>query len=291
MEEKEVFKQNLEETDTQGMLFPMQLLMKEYVKMPDEKKITEVLNKHLGNVKCISYKEEMAGFSANKYTAEFKQGKMPPQLFIMGCKEFDGSKIDEFKKSQMWDCANDKDRILSECKYSITATDMMAATLPYKERAELYMDFMEALVELFPECEAVYFLNTGKMFLANDIRKHTIAREARYIMFGVNVRFFNIEGTNDMIVDTVGMSTLFLPDIQYHFHDMDPNCLVNHAYNIALYIFNNNNPIKDGDTVDAIIDGLISKEIQWKCQYEMSLIQPSRELIDINMNEYAAGQR
>ena len=38
MEEKEVFKQNLEETDTQGMLFPMQLLMKEYVKMPDEKK-------------------------------------------------------------------------------------------------------------------------------------------------------------------------------------------------------------------------------------------------------------
>ena len=73
MEEKEVFKQNLEETDTQGMLFPMQLLMKEYVKMPDEKKITEVLNKHLENVKCISYKEEMAAFSANKYTTEFKQ--------------------------------------------------------------------------------------------------------------------------------------------------------------------------------------------------------------------------
>ena len=40
--------------------------------------------------------------------------------------------------------------------------------------------------------------------------------------FGVNVRFFNIEGTEDMLIDTVGMSTLFLPDLQYHFHGMDP---------------------------------------------------------------------
>ena len=35
-------------------------------------------------------------------------------------------------------------------------------------------------------------------------------------------RFFNIEGTEDMLIDTVGMSTLFLPDLQYHFHSMDP---------------------------------------------------------------------
>ena len=26
-----------------------------------------------------------------------------------------------------------------------------------------------------------------------------------------------------MLIDTVGMSTLFLPDLQYHFHGMDPN--------------------------------------------------------------------
>ena len=32
-----------------------------------------------------------------------------------------------------------------------------------------------------------------------------------------------------MLIDTVGMSTLFLPDLQYHFHGMDPNWEVNHA--------------------------------------------------------------
>ena len=39
-----------------------------------------------------------------------------------------------------------------------------------------------------------------------------------------------------MLIDTVGMSTLFLPDLQYHFHGMDPNWVVNHAYNVASYI-------------------------------------------------------
>lgn len=44
-----------------------------------------------------------------------------------------------------------------------------------------------------------------------------------------------------MLVDTLGMSLLFLPDIQYHFHGLDPNLIVNHAYNTALYLLINDN--------------------------------------------------
>ena len=32
-----------------------------------------------------------------------------------------------------------------------------------------------------------------------------------------------------MLIDTVGMSTLLLPDLQYHFHGMDSTWVVNHA--------------------------------------------------------------
>ena len=81
---------------------------------------------------------------------------------------------------------------------------------------------LDALVELYPTCEAFYFQNCGKLFLAEDVRSHQIEGPDRFIRFGVNVRFFNIEGTEDMLIDTVGMSTLFLPDLQYHFHGMDP---------------------------------------------------------------------
>ena len=93
------------------------------------------------------------------------------------------------------------------------------------------------------------------------------------------------------MVDTLGMCTLFLPDLQYHFHGMDPNWIVNHAYNAASYILVNDNPIEDGETIDGIKDGQISQKIQWKCQYEDALIQPPRAVLDVHMGKYASGKR
>ena len=145
--------------------------------------------------------------------------------------------------------------------------------------------------EGYPTCEAFYFQNCGKLFLAEDVRSHQIEGPDRFIRFGVNVRFFNIEGTEDMLIDTVGMSTLFLPDLQYHFHGMDPNWVVNHAYNAASYILEHDNPIEDGETIDGVADGQMCREIQWKCQYEDALIQPPRGVLDINMGNYASGGR
>ena len=223
--------------------------------------------------------------------AEFKDGKAPVQLMVMGCDKFKGKGFDAFLLSQMWDCQDDRERIFRECRYQVVATDMLAAALPALERANLDADFVEALAELYPTCEAFYFQNCGKLFLAEDVRSHQIEGSDRFIRFGVNVRFFNIEGTEDMLIDTVGMSTLFLPDLQYHFHGMDPNLVVNHAYNVASYILENDNPIEDDETIDGIKDGNMSREIQWRCQYEDSLLQPSRAVLDINMGEYAAGNR
>ena len=168
---------------------------------------------------------------------------------------------------------------------------MLAAALPALERANLDADFLEALAELYPTCEAFYFQSCGKLFLAEAVRSHQIEGSDRFIRFGVNVRFFNIEGTEDMLIDTVGMSTLFLPDLQYHFHDMDPNWVVNHAYNVASYILEHDNPIQDGETIDGVADGQMCREIQWKCQYEDALIQPPREVLDIHMGNYASGGR
>ena len=133
--------------------------------------------------------------------------------------------------------------------------------------------------------------NCGKLLLAEDVCSQQIEGADRFIRFGVNVRFFNIQGTEDMLIDTVGMSTLFLPDLQYHFHGMDPNWVVNHAYNAASYILANDNPIKDGETIDGIADGQMSRELQWKCRYEDALIQPPRGVVDIHMGEYASGKR
>ena len=234
----QVFQQNLDDKKgpQPGGPYLIQMLFKEPVPMPDKEKMTAVMGKHIGAAECFCYDKKMAGFAALDHIAEFQDGKCPVQLMVMKCDKFKGKGFDAFLLSQMWDCQEDRERIFRECRYQVVATDMLAAALPALERANLDADFLEALAELYPSCEAFYFQNCGKLFLAEDVRSHQIEGPDRFIRFGVNVRFFNIEGTEDMLIDTVGMSTLFLPDLQYHFHDMDPNWVVNHAYNVASYI-------------------------------------------------------
>ena len=290
-EKKEgVLKQDLDIKEENNQVFIMHLLMKEKVEMPEKEKTIQVMKKHLGDIDCYNHDEKNVGLALKDYQVELKEGVMPTILMIMACLPMDNFQIDTLNRSQMWDCP-ESSKILDECKYHVVAVDMMASLLPYKKRAELDMDYMEALVELFPECEAIYFQTSGKMFTREKIVNHQIPKEDRFIYFAVNARFFNIQGTNDYIVDTLGMNILGLPDLQYHFHDMNPNWIVNHAYNVASYIFGSEKIIGNGDYIDGIKEGRIDMNIQWQCHHENSLIQPLRPVIDVCMNEYASGNR
>ncbi len=291
MEYQNYFQQDLSKEGRPGEVFVIRLLMKEPVELPERAQMEAVMSQHLSDVECFWHDEKGTGFAAKKYLAEFKDASLPPQLMVTPCTSFDEESIDDFQKGQMWNCMAEREKILKECRYQVIANDMLAATLSAKDRAELDMDFLEALVELYPQCEAVYLHTSGKMFPAEQIRNHQISREERFIHFAVNARFFNIQNTNDMIVDTVGMSTLLLPDIQYHFHDIEPNWVVGHAYTVASYILKNEESLKDGDTIDGIVNGQFDSNIQWKCRCEDSLIQPLRPVFDIDMGEYASGNR
>ncbi len=274
-----------------GGVFMVQLLMKEKCEMPSNERFTEILSRHLGKVEQYGDRKVSAMFAAHDYISEMKDASLPVTLMISDCEEFVQSSIDDFRRSQMWNCMSDRDQILSECKYQILANDMLGGGLPAKKRANMLMDYLEALVELYPQCEAVYNANSGKLIKADEIRKKEMTGIDRFIRYAVNVRFFNVEGTKDSVVDTLGLSLLYIEDLQYHFHDMDPNWVVGHAYTVASYLLNNDNPMKDGDTVDGIRNGMIVQDIQWKCQYEDALIQPARVVIDVCMDEYAAGNR
>lgn len=280
-----------------GGVFMVQLLMKEPCAVLPVEQMKEVMHQHLGTVEYIGEQKEekkqagFAGFAAHDYMAEFSDAKVPVNLSVMGCEPFQADRIDEMKRSQMWNCHGEQERILSECKYAVLANDMLGGGLKPQVRANMLMDYLEALLELYPACEAVYSINSGKLVPADDIRNGKTQGLDRFIERCVNVRFFNITGTSDHVVDTLGLSLLYMEDLQYHFHDMDPNWVVGHACSMASYILNNNRPIKDGDTIDGIVDGRLAQDIQWKCRFEDALIGPARPVLDVCMNEYAAGGR
>lgn len=290
---EEVFRQDLDENKAErpGGPFVIELLFREPAAMLSKERMCAVIEKHVGKTECFCHDGKTAGFAALDYRAEFQDQSVPVQLMVTECTAFDGEEIDDFLRSQMWDCLEERDRILGNCRYRVIATDMLARALPAAKRATLDMDFLEALSELYPDCEAFYFPSSGKLFTAESVRRDETEGTNRFIYFGVNVRFFNVQDSEDMVVDTLGMSTLFLPDLQYHFHGMNPNWVVNHAYNVAAYLLGSGNVIADGETVDGVVDGEMSSELHWSCRYEDALIQPPRELLDINMGEYASGTR
>ena len=172
---KEVFQQDLNDKKgpRPGGPFLIQMLFKEPVAMPDQETMTTVIQRHIGSVKCYSYDDTMAGFNALDHMSEFKEGKIPVQLMVMTCNEFTGKGFDSFLVSQMWDCMEDRDRILQECQYQVVAVDMLAA-LPALERANLDADFLDALAELYPTCEAFFFQNCGKLLRAEDVRNRMV---------------------------------------------------------------------------------------------------------------------
>lgn len=288
--DKNILKQDLSQEQSMGAPFGIHLFFAEKSPLPDQAKMEESFKKHGLRVGFIKYQADMVMLEAKDYQVEYDNGKAPAQLLIMGADPMDNYQISDLVRSQMWE-VTDSEEILEKTKYHIFATDFMARGLDYDQRATLDMDFLEALVDMFPTCLAVQFQESGKMFHRDQVANHQIPKAERFIHFAVNVRFFNIEGSQDMLVDSLGMGTLMMPDVQYHFHDMDPNWVVNHAYNLLVYMYKNANPFQTGDTIDGVVDGNLAPQVQWPCNYEQALIQPAREVLDVYMDQYAAGKR
>ena len=289
----QVFKQDLTDNSVRpGGLFFVELLMPEQCDMPSRDTMVEVLTKYLGPVDCFDHRRDSAGFAPQNYKVHYEDNDadISPTLMVTNCEKIDKPVLDDFERSQVWDCPN-VDDLLDECQYRVFATDMLASGLEPKERADMLVKYVDALLELYPSCKAVVFGPSRKFLSRETIENHPDKEVTRFMYYAVNVRYFSIQGTNDMMVDSVGMSTLFLPDLQYHFHGVDPNHVIFHAYNVLNYIFEHDNPIGDGETIAGLQNGEMNQDIQWKVQYEDSLIQPIREILDISMGEYAAGTR
>ncbi len=291
-----VFDQNTSERvlDRPQMLI-VSLLFKEKPDMAAVADIQAAFEPLVGETENIAEdKPDLAMLAVPKYKAVFKDAPqgVPVIANFVAPHEFSSEKIDEFTRSQFWDVKNGSE-LLDECRFAVDVFAMTAAALPYKEQAELILAQVGAALKYYPTCDALYVHTSGKLTTPEQFEEcKQYDLSGRFIRLAVNARFFTINGTDDMIVDTIGFYTFGGADVQVHFHGLDQNYVVNYVYNLASYQFDNDFPIKDGDTVDSIgADGSMQWEPQWKTQYEDALIQPVRAVLDVNCGEYAAGTR
>lgn len=290
--QNEIFKQNLSEKGEFQHVFRVELLFKEKGVRPDEEVFRDALAARYGKTDIVTEGlASLSTFAVRKFMVEYAdENKLPAQVLVADFESFDGKTISAMQRSQLWDCL-DRDKILDECKYKLMLADFMASGLDYQERCELLSGWVEIVLECLPECVAVWVPSSGKLVTRAQVLCNPWSGSARFLHYGMNVRFFNVQNSHDMLVDTLGLYAIGLPDVQYHFHDLEPNAVVNHAYRVASYIFERNAPIKSGESIDGISGQETDQNVRWECQYELALIQPERDMMDVCPGEYAAGVR
>jgi hypothetical protein len=176
---------------------------------------------------------------------------------------------------QTWDWPAARE-IAEACAYSAVVADRFARHLPYKERWRLLRQTVAALMEtapvravLAPQCQR---LIEPKAFLEGQQSGGDVLCGA------VNVRLFKVadHGPGCMLMDTLGLASLGLLDLQCVFRGIDPDGVAALLWDYAYYVFEKGDAIADGDTVK----GLKADEY-WTCGRQEALVEPRRAVLDM----------
>ncbi|OPZ85684.1 MAG: hypothetical protein BWY74_03844 [Firmicutes bacterium ADurb.Bin419] len=174
--------------------------------------------------------------------------------------------------------------IVKNCRYKVAFSDFMPNHNDQHTRLSLFNNALKVIINNV-DCKVLHFLNSQILISPTDFINRVNLGE--HLAGALQVRLFNIQNSEDMLMDTLELHSFGLPDIQCHFKELDPNDIARVIYNAGYYIFDKGDIINDGNTIQGI-----KESDKWKCQHEESLVEPNRIVIDINPGPpYAAGGR
>ena len=184
-------------------------------------------------------------------------------------------------------------KVLPNCQESVLVADAFAEGLSHQERLERFQKTLAGILQKFP-CEAIYWQPAYQYV---DPRAFLKAMENRGyddpVTAALNVRFYRAiidppdprAPMDNMLMDSMGLMALGLPDFQCYYRSLDPDDVSNMIYNAAYYTFLNGPVIKEGHTLQEP-----ESESAWICRFQESILTPRRVVLDLDPGPpYAAG--
>jgi hypothetical protein len=256
----------------------------------DGNRLFSELKKRCGKVEQLGDNEKVLLFAFPEHAIEYRDGKVPPQIFLTYVEKDQTNDQARTNLSaaltQSWGWP-EASQVVATCKGSLLLTELMAQALDYKTRLELFHQALESVLMIAP-CQAIHWTVSQQVIDPATYLTSRQVGEFHPLQLGVNVRFFNISNRQpgEMLMDTMGLATLGLPDLQCHFVDLDPNEVSHLLFNTAYYLYENGDIIEDGNTIQGI-----KQNDQWRCQHESALVPPARIVMDLNPGHpFAAGK-
>ncbi|GAA4346575.1 hypothetical protein GCM10023185_01020 [Hymenobacter saemangeumensis] len=167
--------------------------------------------------------------------------------------------------------------VAATCKYEVLASDFMTRTLDYKSRLTLFMNFLAVLTRT-TNPQAVYSVGAQRLIEPNDFVESWTNASQQALNGLVNVRLFNISNgaASEILMDTVGLHLLGLPDFQIRFSNLDESAVGQTLWNYAYYVYEHGDIITDGSTIQGL-----TPQSKWKCERQLALVAPERVVIHL----------
>lgn len=278
----DIFKKKKESEEPQNNspeLLAVKLFFKESPELDDEK-INSSLKKRFENIgfpELDGKTNDSRQYFFKDYMTEFTEGKVPAQGTIFR-PDREGIEIEQLRTSfhQSWNW-NEAESVVNECNFEVLLTDIMSRNLDYKLRLEFFQKFVASVVEAL-QPDAVWITNGEKIMQTEEYLDCFSFNDYQNLNGFMNVRMFNIEApSGEMIMDTLGLNSLGLPDFEIRFREYDPTNIAGNLFNFGSYIFEKGVVIENGNTIQGI-----EEDQNWKCFFRESSIEPKRIIIDID---------
>lgn len=187
---------------------------------------------------------------------------------------------------QTWDWPEARLAVSQAC-YSVLVTELLGRYLDYGPRLRLFQNVIMSMLDFIP-CTAIYWQPCQKIVEPAAYWEAMHDGEPASFLTAVNVRLLRVEGgsPSEVVMDTLGLAALGLPDLQIHYAGLDPGQVGRALYKLAYYLYQNGDVIVDGQIVPGFRD-----EDRWQSRHAMSLIEPRRIVLDLNPGYPYAGLR
>ena len=205
-------------------------------------------------------------------TVEFADGAGKAMTAVFMAKNRPVSQQEfEVAIQQTWTWPRDDAKArIKRSKARVLVMDFMSLGQPYQTRLRLVYEVARAVART-TQPEVGFWLPAGQMVAPEMLTDDPLDA-------ALNVRLFRVENhPGDQVMDTLGLAALGAPDVQCHFHGIEPGAIAGVLRRVGAYVFEKGDVIADGETVQGL-----EKTDKWACRHEMALLPPQRVVVDIN---------
>lgn len=245
----------------------------------DSESILNEVKKYFSDV-VYSDEKSISIYTFPNIKIELADATIPAQCIVAVADE-DKSHVElpEVAFQQNWHWQEAKD-VAGQCKYEVLVTDLMTRSLAYKERVNVYMNFLVAVCKAMKP-DAVYVTASQKLVKPSELIAMWEGEEKQILYTLCNVRLYNISNsaTKELLMDSVGLHSIGLPDLEIRFAGFDESAIAALLWNYVYYVYEHGDVIENGNTLEGL-----DKGSKWKCERLESLVAPERIVINVIPN-------